>query len=170
MREKRCPVRNKKIRNLLEDHEERIKLLESMFKSLKSEEVTSLEGKIGIEKLAKKIDVTSDKIVELFDIEDNALTLLKVVGEDEIEKIHNISLVVLLGYKYFFDDDEVLSKEIRRNVAENGIPLNNFATYLKVLIPSLIRRKGKLKSPKTTYKLTPLGKTKAKEILKKLCE
>lgn len=160
----------KKIRNLLEDHEKRIKLLESMFKSLKSREVTSFEGKIGIEKLAKKIGVTSDEIIELFDVEDNTLTLLKVVGEDESEKTHNISLVVLLGYKYFFDQEEVLSREIKRNVAENGISLNNFATHLNVLIPSLIRRKGKPRSRTTTYKLTPLGKAKAREILKKLCE
>lgn len=160
----------KKIKEMLQEHEKRIKSLEDIFPSLKSEEITPLEGRADIEKLAKKISVNSEKVRELFDIENNTLTLLKVVGKDDSEKIQKISLAVLLGYKYSLGNEKVLSKEIRRNVAENRVPVNNFATYLNEMIPSLIRRIGKLKSPKTTYKLTPLGEAEAKEILKKLCE
>jgi septal ring factor EnvC (AmiA/AmiB activator) len=160
----------KKIKEMLQEHEKRIKSLEAIFTSSKSEEITPLEGRADIEKLAKKIRVNSEKVRELFDIENNALTLLKVVGKDDSEKTQKISLAVLLGYKYSLGNEKVLSKEIRRNVAENRVPVNNFATYLNEMIPSLIRRIGKLKSPKTTYKLTPLGEAEAKEILKKLCE
>jgi hypothetical protein len=110
------------------------------------------------------------KIKELFDVENNSLTLLKVIGEDERDKTKKISLAVLLGYKYAVGNEQVFSKEIRRNVAENRISVNNFATYLNEMIPSLIRRTGKLKSPKTTYRLTPLGEVEAKEIVKKFCE
>jgi hypothetical protein len=110
------------------------------------------------------------KIRELFDIEDKTLTSLKVVGEGEREKTRAISLVVLLGYKYLFGNEQLLSSELKRNVAANRIPVNNFATYLNEIIPSLILRKGKTKSRKTTYKLTLLGEAEAKEILKKLCE
>jgi DNA-binding HxlR family transcriptional regulator len=129
-----------------------------------------VEGKVDFERLAEKIGVKSEKIKELFDVENNSLTLLKVIGEDERDKTKKISLAVLLGYKYTVGNEQVFSKEIRRNVAENRISVNNFATYLNEMIPSLIRRTGKPKSPKTTYRLTPLGEAEAKEILKKLCK
>jgi hypothetical protein len=158
------------MKKTLEDHEKRIKSLENMLKGSKGEEITTLEGKPQIERLAQKIGVTIDKIKELYDIEDNKLTLLKVEGKDEREKTRKISLTVLSGYKYLLGNEEISATEIRRNVAENRVALNNFATYLNEIIPSLIRRKGKPKSPKTTYKLTPLGEAEAKEVLKKLCE
>jgi len=154
----------------LEEHEKRIKSLENMILGRKTEEITLMEGKVDFERLYEKIGVNSEKIRELFDIENNSLTLLKVMGEDERDKTKKISLAVLLGYKYAFGNEQVLAKEIRRNVAENRMPVNNFATYLNEMIPSLIRRIGKPRSPKTTYKLTPLGEAEAKEILKKLCE
>lgn len=160
----------KKIKEMLQEHEKRIKSLEDIFTNSKSEEITPLEGRADIEKLAKKIGVNSEKVRELFDIENNTLTLLKIVGKDDREKAQKISLAALLGYKYFLGNEKVLSKEIRRNVAENRVPVNNFATYLNEIIPSLIRRIGKSRSPKTTYKLTPLGEAEAKEILRKLCE
>jgi len=159
----------KRIRNLLKDHERRIRLLESKFESQEGEQITPSKDKRGVEKLAKKIDVTSDKIGELFDAENETLTLVKVVGADDCEKTCNTALVILLGYKYLLGVGEVLSQEIRRNVAENRIPLNNFATYLNEIIPSMIRRKGKRKSPKTTYRLTTLGEVEGREVLKKLC-
>lgn len=53
-------------------------------------------------------------------------------------------------------------------MGENGIPLQNFATYLNELVPSLVRRKGKPKSPKTTYRLLPYGESRAKELIKQL--
>lgn len=158
------------MKKTLEDHEKRIKSLENMLKGSKGEEITTLEGKPQIEWLAQKIGVTIDKVKELYDIEDNKLTLLKVEGKDEREKTRKISLTVLSGYKYLLGNEEISATEIRRNVAENRVALNNFATYLNEIIPSLIRRKGKPKSPKTTYKLTPLGEAEAKEVLKKLCE
>ena len=160
----------KTIKEILEKHERRIKFLESMIPTLKNEEVKPVEGKVDFARLAQKIGVDSEKIRQLFDIENNNLTLLKSIGEDERERTKKIALLVLLAYRYFFGNEQVLSKEIRRNVAENRVPVNNFATYLNELIPSLIRRMGKLKSPSTTYKLTPLGEAEAKERIKKLCD
>jgi len=160
----------KKIRETLEDHEKRIKSLEGILITKGKEAPTLSIGGISAERLAEKLGVDNKKLEELFDIEDNNLTLLKVSGADEAEKTKNISLVVLLGYKYYFGNEKVLSKEIRRNVAENRIAVNNFATYLNEMIPSLIRRIGKSKSPKTTYKLTPLGEANAKEMIKELCK
>lgn len=159
-----------KIKKTLEEHEERIKLLESMIPELKSERIKPVEGIGDFKKLAQKINVDVEKIQELFDIEDDTLTLLKKIeGANDREKTQKISLMVLLGYKYLLGKLKVLAIEVRRNVAENKIPVNNFATYLNEIIPSLIRRIGKPKSPKTTYKLTPLGEAEAKEMLKELC-
>lgn len=155
------------IKKELEDHKRRISKLENLIKT-KGPEILK-KSKNGFQKLVKKLNVPEEKIQEIFDFEDNTLTLLKVVGENPKEKTQNITLLVLLGYKYCFNKNEVLSQEIRRNVGENGIPLENFATYLNELIPLSVRRKGKRKSSKTTYRLMPSGEFKAKELIKKLC-
>ena len=160
------------IKRRLKEHENRLQELEKVFRISKGEEQETYLSKTnkGIEKLAKKIDITKEKIREIFDIEENILTVVKTVGENYKEKIKNVSLLVLLGYKYFFGINKILSQEIRRNVAENGIPLNNFSSSINEIIPSLIRRKGKIRSPNTTYKLQILGKVEARELLKNLCE
>lgn len=159
-----------KIKETLKNHEKRIKSLEEE-KSMRSttQGAAPVKG-TGIEKLAEKVGTDVEKLEELFDTENHTITLLRITGKDEAEKTKRISLIVLLGYKYFFGNEKVLSKEIRRNVAENRIPINNFATYLNEMIPSLVRRIGKLKSPTTTYKLTPLGEAEAKEIIKEMCK
>lgn len=159
----------KKIKEVLENHEKRIKSLEGKLPSTKIQKAASLEG-LGVGKLAEKVGTSAEKLEGLFDTENGTLTLLKVVGEDEAERTKKISLVVLLGYKYLFGDETVPSTEIKRNVAENRIPVNNFATYLNEIIPSRVRRIGKPRSPKTTYKLTPLGEAEAKEVVKELCK
>ena len=160
----------KKIEEKLEEHENRIKFLEDTFARSKIEEDKKVQNRVGIKKLAKKIDVSLEKIEELFDVEDNTLTVVKIAGEDDRDKTQKTSLAVLIGYKYILGIKEILASEIRRNVAENRVSINNFATYLNEIIPSLIRRKGKHRSPKTTYKLTTFGEVEAKAVLKKLCE
>jgi len=162
------------IENRLREYEERLSKLESAFQSRPlSEDIASGRNK----ELAKRINVDEEKLNQLLDklfhIEkENILTVIEPsekLGKNDKERTKNITLLTLLGYKYFFGKDEIFSQEIRRNVAENNVPLNNFGSYLNELVPSFIRRKGKLKSPKTTYKLTVLGKSKARELIKKLC-
>jgi hypothetical protein len=160
----------KKIKETLENHEKRIISLEEKFHGPEGKEVTSPRVEPSIEKFSEKTGISIEKLKVLFDVENSTLTLLKVTGKDEAEKTKRISLVVLMGYKYLFGNEKVLSKDIRRNVAENRIPVNNFATYLNEMIPSLIRRIGKPKSPMTTYKLTPLGEAEANEMIKELCK
>lgn len=154
----------------LMEHEKRIKALEDAFSESRTEEVREVQTGANIKKLARKIEVSSERIEELFDFENNTLTLLKIAGKDDEEKTQKTSLAVLIGYKYFLGTKEISASEIKRNVAENRVSVNNFATYLNEIIPSLIRRKGKSRSPKTTYKLTPLGEAEARVVLKKLCE
>lgn len=161
----------KTLKKKLEEHEGRIQELEKILIGEGKEERYPIgKPKEEIKRLAEKIGVFEDDIEKIFDLEEGSLTLVKITGKEDREKTINATLLVLLGYKYFFRNNEVLSQEIRRNVAENRIPLNNFATHLKDITPSLIRRKGKLKSPNTTYKLTTLGEAEAKELLKKTCE
>ena len=157
------------IKNFLQHHEERLSKLEGLFQSKPPLEKRRA---VGIKELVKKTGVSEEKIKELFDFEKDSLTVLTSLdklGKNDKERTKNITLLTLLGYKYFFGKDEIFSQEIRRNVAENNVPLNNFGSYLNELVPSFIRRKGKLKSPKTTYKSTVLGISKARELIKKLC-
>lgn len=156
------------IKKELKDHRKRISELESLIKTKELEILKKSED--GVQRLAKKVNISEEKIREIFDFEDEILTLVKVIGENPKEKIQNASLLVLLGYKYCFNKNEVFSQEIRRNVGENGIPLENFVTYLNELVPSSVRRKGKSKSPKTTYRLIAFGESKARELIKKLCK
>jgi len=158
----------KQIIDKIQNLEKRITELEAIIKSKKSENVLVIEKEDVIKKLATKIGVSDDKFNEVFDIEPDIITVLKFKGTNVKEKSQSIMLLTLLGYKYFKDRIEILSQEIRKNVAENGIPLDNFSTYINELSPQLVRRKGELKSPKTTYKLTVLGESKAKELLKEL--
>jgi hypothetical protein len=158
------------IRKELRDHEKRIKALEDAFKGSKTVGIKKAPVGSNLQKLAEKIGVAPERIEELFDKENNTLTLVKIIGENVEEKTQKASLAILIGYKYFLGIKEVLAGELRRNVAESRIPVDNFATYLNKIIPSFIRRKGKPKSRKTTYKLTTYGEAEAKEVLKKLCE
>lgn len=160
---------SKTMQKQLEDHERRIQELERVLIG------EGEEGKYPIgkpmrktQKLAEKIGVTEDDIEKIFDIEEDSLTLINIPGEGEKAKTINTTLLALLGYKYFFGKNEVLSREIKRNVTENRISVNNFATHVNDIIPSLTRRKGKSYSPNTTYRLTPLGEAEAKELLKNL--
>jgi hypothetical protein len=158
------------IMKILREHEARLSALEGSIIDTASRRGTTNESGTSIDKLAKKIAISTGKLKEVFDIEDNQLTLLKTIGDDEKEKIQNTALIVLLVYKYLHGINELLAKEIRRNAAENSLPINNFATYINELSPSLIRRKGKAKSPRTSYRLVTLGEARAKELLRKLCE
>jgi hypothetical protein len=132
-----------KIIKTLENHEARIKRIESLF-----------------ERNADTLPVK-----EIWDIEGEKLTLLKFVGTGTQEKTKNIALLVLLGYKRKLNQNKVEASEIKRNVGLNGIPTENFAAHIKEMIPQLILRVGKIKSKKLAYRLTPFGEAKAKDVL-----
>jgi hypothetical protein len=156
------------LKEKIHEHERRIIELENILKEKK--EMPVIEGTTGIQKLATKLGIPADKFDQIFDKEESMLTVIKYTGVNDREKTQNIALLTLLGYKIFFGQEEVLSQEIRRNVAENSVTLNNFGTYLNELAPSLLRRKGELRSPKTTYRLTISGEVKAKELIKNILD
>lgn len=150
----------------LEEHERRILRLEGIAgEEEKRHEIREPEKHV--KRLAEKLNVSEDDINKIFDVEGESLTLTNVIGEDDKEKTVNVTLLVLLGYKCFFDMNDVLSQEIRRNLAENRVSLNSYSYYLSPITPSFVRRKGKVKSPKTTYRLTTLGEAEAREVLKR---
>jgi len=161
-----------KIYKMLDDHENRLKELESIVNQLRRRfgEVKVVEEVPGFQKLSKKTGIDVQTLKKLFDVDNETITLLDVIGENYKQKTQNATLLVLLAYKYIFGIEEILSQEIRRNVAELGIPLSNFASYVKEMIPTLIRKKGKPRSPKTIYRLTIQGEVNAKKILKTLGE
>lgn len=153
------------IKRILEDHEKRISKIEELIFKKKIEIITDR-----LKNFSKAVNFSEEELKKIydFDFSQNKLTVIKTIGKDDKEKTQNITLLALLGYKYCYDKTYVLAKELRRIVAENGISLSNFASYLNEIIPSLIRRKGKPRSPKTSYKLTIPGEVKAKDLIKKL--
>lgn len=160
-------------KKIIADHAKRIEQLEKLLgeeqKARESgQDETTDNG--GIKRLAEKIKVPEEKIREIFDLEQDSLTLVRVTGKDDREKTKNAALLVLLGYKYFLRVDNVLAQAIKKNVGGLRVPLDNFSTYLKDITPRFVIKKGKPRSPKTTYKLTVFGEAEARELLKKLCE
>jgi len=159
----------KAIKKKLEDHEKRISKIEGKIQKGVGEKITMPIGlDQGIKRLAKKAGITEEQVRGIFDFEGEKLTLIKLPEGNEREITQNATLVILLGYKYCFTNEDILAIEIRRNLAENEVSLNNFATHLNKIIHSLIRRKGKQKSAKTNYKLTLPGEVKAKKIINEM--
>ena len=105
-----------------------------------------------------------NKISSFFETDGEKIILTKIVGRDIAEKTKNIVLLTLLAYKQQFNKEKVFSAELREGVASNSIPLENFATFLKELIPQSIVRIGKIGSNKVQYKLTTFGEAKAKKL------
>jgi hypothetical protein len=118
-----------------------------------------------LKQLAIKVSLGEDVLKGVFDLDGNVLTLIKTVDGNDGQKTKNVALLVLLGQKYVFGIEDVLSSEIKRNVSENRVQVNNFAAHLNGMAPSLIRRKGKAKSTTISYRLTTLGEAEAKALL-----
>jgi hypothetical protein len=156
------------LKEKIQDHDKRIVELENILKEKK--EIPDTEEKSSIKKIASKLGTSEDKIYEIFDKEETILTVIKTMGTNDKDKTQNIALLTLFGYKIFFEKEELLSQEIRRNVAENNVFLNNFALYLNELAPTYLRKKGEIRSPKTTYRLTISGEVKAKELIKNILD
>ena len=99
-----------------------------------------------LKQLAIKVSLEEEVLKRVFDLDGNILTLINPGNGNDGQKTKNVALLVLLGQKYVFGIEDVLSSEIKRNVSENRIQINNFATHLNGMAPSLVRRKGKAKS------------------------
>ena len=104
------------LKEKIQDHDKRIIELENILKEKK--EIPCTEEKSSIKKIASKLGITEDKIYEIFDKEETSLTVIKTIGTNDRDKTQNIALLTLYGYKIFFGNEELLSQEIRRNVAE----------------------------------------------------
>jgi len=161
----------KKILKKLEDIEGRLQKLEKPAgEERKEEEPKRGKPEQAVKKLAEKINVSEEEVWKVFDVEEDRLTLINIIGKNHKEKTKNAALLVLLGYKYFFGKKNVLSQEIKRNVADNRIPVNGYSTYIKELTPTFISKKGKPGSKITTCRLTTFGEAEAREVLKKICK
>ena len=113
----------------------------------------------------KGMDTSLSGSDSFFDVDGDILTVLKVVGNNTKEKTQNMALLALLGYKEKLNKEKIMASEIKKNVAINKIPVENFATYVNELIPQSILRDGKIGSKHVTYKLTNFGYAKAKELI-----
>lgn len=102
---------------------------------------------------------------DIFEKQDGKIFVTKMLGNNIKEKTKNIVLLTLLGYKQKLEEINVHTSKLRENVAIHEIPLENFGTYVKELIPQSIIKKGNKGSNKVTYKLTTFGEAKAKGLL-----
>ena len=157
-------MNEKEIMKILDNHEKRIKSLEDNIGNDNQAKIVKQEI-LNYEKLSSELNLEISTLESIYSIYNQKLTLLKITGKDEKEKTQNTTLLVIIGYDYLLNIAEVLSQDIRRNVAEHGLSLSRFATHINEISPKQIKRIGKPKSPKTRYKLTIPGREKAKELL-----
>ena len=135
------------------------------------------------QEIIKRLDILEEKLdskktpevdnknnCDIFEIEDNKVIVTRSIGEKTMDKTQNIALLTLLGYKQKIGLNKVTSSLIRENVAIQSVPLENFGTHLKKLIPQSILRIGKFGNPKVEYKLTTFGEARAKKLLKEVIE
>ena len=104
----------------------------------------------------------------IFEEQDENIIVTKIIGNGIKEKTQNIVLLTLLGYKQKLNEVELRASKLRENVALHEVPLENFGTHVKGLIPQSILKKGKLGSNKITYKLTTFGEAKAQRLLREI--
>jgi hypothetical protein len=154
------------IKQRLEEHEKRIQELESRIGG--EEGPPTLRRPKGVDALAGRAGVEETNIREIYDIEPETLTVVQGLGDTARERTQSIALLALVGYKFLFGKDDVLAQEIRRNVADNGVSLTDFAKHMNEISPQLVRRIGKTKSPKTKYRLTTLGEARARQNIRSL--
>lgn len=104
----------------------------------------------------------------IFDVDGEKITLTRAIGDNVKSKTQNISLLVLLGHKQKFGQDKVHPSILKENVAIHEVPLENFPTHLKGLIPQSVLRVGKARSNKACYKLTTFGEARARRLLREV--
>ena len=129
-------------------------------------EATDLET--NIYNFANKLGVNPEQIKHIFDFEDEKLTLLISPGDKKVSiKQQKIALAVLTAYKNCYGQEELVVRELNRNIQYVGLSTGNLSTNLKK-IKSEIIMKGKAKSTNMAYKLTAPGEQRGIGIIQEL--
>jgi len=164
-----------KLVGIVEEHEKRLLGIEKLLGSTASLAPSALTGdsvsqnaELGKEKLAKKVQRTTEEIDMLFEIDGDSSTITKLPSGNAKQITHKGTVAMLVGFKYLLKADTIPAKELKRIFASHRVPLENFATYLNEITPKWILRKGKTRSNKTTYKLTYAGEAEGFEVIKDL--
>ena len=72
-----------------------------------------------MQKLATDLGIPVQKFFEIYDQDEDCITIINPVGKFIKDKIQNLALLTLFGYRLFFGQAEVPVQEIKRNVTEN---------------------------------------------------
>jgi len=129
-------------------------------------EATNLETNIF--NFANKLGVTDEQLKQVFDFEDEKLTLLITPTDKKISiKQQKIALAVLTTYKNCYGQEELSVRELNRNIEYVGLSTGNLSTNFKK-IKSEIIMKGKPKSTNMTYKVTAPGERRGIKIIQEL--
>jgi len=155
----------------LEEHEERIRKLESFLEQKKEKPIKKVGIDIGadIGKLSKDAGINEEQLRHVFDFEKEDLSLIVTVeGKSEIEKQFKATVCILTAYHYCYNSDEIKSQGLRKKLEWLGIKSlvnlsSNLANYKQFVLP-----KGKPGSPKFSYKITFPGIKRGLEIIKEL--
>ena len=114
-----------------------------------------------IKKLAKDANITIDQLRQIFDFEEEDLTLLtEIIGKNEEERQFKATLLMLTGLSYCYGREEILSPDLKERLARLDIrSLTNLSANLRKY-RQYILLKGRPGDPRARYKITGPGKRK----------
>jgi len=159
------------IQKKLEEHEERIRKLETLLQTEKEDARARSQPLVeaGSQKLSREAGITEEQLRYVFDFEEEDLNLIQPVhGQNEREKQFRASICILTGYHYCYGRDQIRSEELRKKLEWLGLKsLTNLSTnlsrYKMFIVP-----KGQPRSPTYGYKITLPGIKRAIETIKEL--
>ncbi|RLG44251.1 MAG: hypothetical protein DRN81_04915, partial [Thermoproteota archaeon] len=132
---------------------------------MSARQTTESNNARSLQEMAADLGISIQNLFEVYDRDDDSITVIKVKGQYIKDRIKSIALLILFGYRVFFDRDGIPAQEIKRNVEEHKLPISNFWKCLDELSPTHLRIKRGRRSGSTPLHLTESGMSKAKELV-----
>ena len=121
-----------------------------------------------VERLAKDVSVTEEKLKNVFNFEEKNLDPIAPVKGSWQEKQLKATLVILTGLSYCYEKDEILSTHLKGKLG--NLKIGSLSQLGPTLLehPQLIVSKGEGRG--TSYKITVPGKKEGLKIIKELAQ
>lgn len=112
--------------------------------------------------------VVHDDLYTVFNLHNNKLIILKGFKSNSVEERHiKSTLLAFVGYKLFYNADEINSSKLRETLRDSGVEnLARLSTILKNYSGWIIHKRGQIGCTNTFYRITPEGYREGLKLLK----
>jgi len=129
-----------------------------------------MKSKFEPDKLASALNIDINKLKNIIDLYDSDFHIISDIpgGKSESTKQQNSALIILTIQYYCFNNREILSGDLRKQMSDLGIiSLINMSSNLS-LMKSFIVKTGLRGSHDTKYRITDPGIRKGLELIKEM--